>query len=336
MADKRLSELAAIGGSSAADGDSLELLDVSAATADKNTAITIAELARAIGANARLVEGEATMPAAPTSGVRRYARKRAGRTLPAWREPTGGVGYEAQPFLGRRNFTMLKPVGTGGVTAIGCGTLTVTGTQGGGAYSAATLLGTARRATYASAATAGSIARIYESGSGRFARSNGSTPGGFHAVFRFGFDTIPATFRWFIGFFDGAGDGPLSASAPFIYTQTNIIGVGQETADATIQLFFNDSSGTATKVNTGISTPAVGDVLDISIYAPPGNTAQVFYAVEKLSGMNVSSGVYEYTQTTDLVSASVPLSLELYCGNVTTAAAVTLALVSVYIDTEFF
>jgi hypothetical protein len=60
---------------------------------------------------------------------------------------------------------------------------------------------------------------------------------------------------------------------------TNIIGVGKDAGDATLQFMFNNGSGTATKVNTGI-TPTVNDEYIITVELA-SNTASSTITIER-------------------------------------------------------
>jgi hypothetical protein len=61
--------------------------------------------------------------------------------------------------------------------------------------------------------------------------------------------------------------------------QLNTIGVGKDVADATLQFMFNNGSGTATKINTGI-TPTVNDEYIITVTLP-SNTTSATVTIER-------------------------------------------------------
>ena len=61
----------------------------------------------------------------------------------------------------------------------------------------------------------------------------------------------------------------------------NIVGAGKDAADATLQIMFNNGSGTATKVNTGI-TPTVNDRYRVTVWLP-SNTTTEYVTVEKFT-----------------------------------------------------
>ena len=61
----------------------------------------------------------------------------------------------------------------------------------------------------------------------------------------------------------------------------NIVGAGKDAADVTLQIMFNNGSGTATKVNTGI-TPTVNDRYRVTVWLP-SNTTTEYVTVEKFT-----------------------------------------------------
>ena len=82
----------------------------------------------------------------------------------------------------------------------------------------------------------------------------------------------------------------------------NIIGVGSDALDANLQVFTNDTAGTATKIDLGVNFPAnrtsgsaLTTIYQVDIYNPSGSTS-VYYRVKNLETGNSTEG----TLTTDL------------------------------------
>ena len=90
---------------------------------------------------------------------------------------------------------------------------------------------------------------------------------------------IPAyasTQRFFAGYTSTFGQMATTTDPSSVL---NIIGVGKDAGDATLQFMFNNGSGTATKVNTGI-TPTVNDEYIITVTLP-SNTTSSTVAIER-------------------------------------------------------
>jgi hypothetical protein len=81
---------------------------------------------------------------------------------------------------------------------------------------------------------------------------------------------------------------PISSTTT-VESLTNIIGMGSDATDTNLQIFHNDGSGTATKINLGASFPANktgavanGEAYQLELYNVFGSTS-VKYRVRKLS-----------------------------------------------------
>jgi hypothetical protein len=83
------------------------------------------------------------------------------------------------------------------------------------------------------------------------------------------FPAYVSTQRIFVGYTSTFGQISSTVDPSAIL---NIIGIGKDAADATLQFMFNNGSGTATKVNTGI-TPTVNDEYLITIELPSNTTS---------------------------------------------------------------
>lgn len=82
----------------------------------------------------------------------------------------------------------------------------------------------------------------------------------------------------------------------------NIIGIGSDSLDANLQVFTNDTTGTASKIDLGVDFPAnrtsgsaLTTIYQVDIYNPSGSTS-VYYRVKNLETGNSTEG----TLTTDL------------------------------------
>lgn len=91
-------------------------------------------------------------------------------------------------------------------------------------------------------------------------------------------------------------------STLLVNTLTNIIGVGNETGDSNLQVFFNDGSGTASKIDLGenfpanrTSTAASTTIYSIQLYNGPGSSSVLYEVINQETG-----AVAQGTITTNL------------------------------------
>jgi hypothetical protein len=334
MADSKISALTAITGANVADNDLFPTVDVSDTTmaaTGTTKIITAAELGKAVGANGRLNLGPytSTTPSAPTTGVTLFSRFKAGRNLPAFIGPSG-LESSLQPHFAANCVSFVRPSGNGTVIASQGIVVTATGTATAANWANTSFLASLKRISYVSAATAGSSGGMREAVL-KYWRGNAAGLGGFDIRFRFGFATISTTRRWFVGLV-GVTTALASAEPS---TNANILGVGQDTADTTVQFMHkNSTAGTAVKSvgSTSLSSPAVNEVWDVRIFAAP-NASSVTMSVEKLNGGSYS----EYTTgvSTDIPANTQGLALQLWANNGTTAAIIDPHLVSLYAETDY-
>jgi len=96
-------------------------------------------------------------------------------------------------------------------------------------------------------------------------------------------------------------------SGTLVSTLTNIIGVGSEVGDANLQIFHNDATGAATKVDLGAAFPAnrtagaeMTTVYSIILFNEPGSTTVNYRVVNNETGA-IATGV---------ISTDLPLSTQ--------------------------
>ncbi|HZM64321.1 MAG TPA: hypothetical protein VFB59_04275, partial [Candidatus Saccharimonadales bacterium] len=160
-------------------------------------------------------------------------------------------------------------------------------------------------------------------------RGNAAGLGGFFYSATFAVNSTTANQRTFVGLANTTG-AISASSAPS--SLTNIVGVGWDSADTTLQLMYNDGSGTATKVNLGANFPAnnTAAVYEITLFAP-ANGSNITYRVKRLDTDVVSNG----TISTDLPSNTTFLTRHEYMNNGGTAAAVDLEVMRVYLESDY-
>jgi hypothetical protein len=142
---------------------------------------------------------------------------------------------------------------------------------------------------------------------------------------RAGIETFQSNCRMFIGLHSAASDiGNVNPS-----TLLNMAGVGFDSGQTTLRLFRNDGSGTASAIDLGSGFPTTGsqNLYELILSAEP-NGSEIRYRVERLNSGDIAEGVL----TTDLPAATQFLTPHFWLNNGSTAAAVELAVVSLYAE----
>lgn len=327
MADTKVTALTALTGANAADADLVPVVDVSdtsMAASGTNKSMTISELAKAVGDGGRLnLDVVATAPSTPTAGVNLFARS-AARTLPAFIGPAG-LDSSLQPHIGANKAAWFQCTGNATTVVTPGITLTAIGTATTANWANTNLLTNSRRLSYISAATAGSAGGWREAVAKYSMGSSGW--GGFHIMARVGMLTLPAGYRIFIGLHSSTSViGNVDPSS-----LTNMCGLGKDTGDTTLQFMYNDASGTAQKINTGI-TLAVNDVIDFRMFSASGS-GKIFFSVQVLNGggslVTGDTGV-----STDVPASGTGLCIHNWCNNGATASAIDPHWMNYYIETD--
>lgn len=325
MADTKTTDLSALTGANSADNDVVPVVDVSdtsMAASGTTKKMTIAELAKAIGDGGRLILDTNATPSAPTEGVTLFTRH-AARRLPAFIGPSG-VDSSLQPHIGANKAAWFQCTGNATTVVTPGITLTAIGTATAANWASTNMLTNSRRLSYISAGTAGAAGGWREAVA---KYSLGSTGwGGFHIMARVGMLTLPAGYRIFIGLHSSTSViGNVDPSS-----LTNMCGLGKDTGDTTLQFMHNDASGTAVKINTGI-TLAVNDVIDFRMFCAPGGN-KIFFSVQILNGGSLVTG--DSGVSTNLPAASTGLCIHNWCNNGATASAIDPHWMNYYIETD--
>ena len=101
------------------------------------------------------------------------------------------------------------------------------------------------------------------------------------------------------------------SSTVLVDSLTNIVGIGSDAADTNLQIFHNDATGTATKIDLGVHFPAnrtgsaATDFFVFEMYNP-FNSMTVYYKVTSLEN-NVT---VEGSITTNLPSDTTPITIQ--------------------------
>ena len=213
--------------------------------------------------------------------------------------------------------------GTTSIDVLGLGTSN-TGTVTVVAPTSSNLFTQSIRNKITSAATAGSAATLRGAQLCLW-RGNSTGLGGFYLCMRGGIESFQATCRMFMGLYSAAAD--IANVNPS--TLLNMVGIGFDSSQTTLRLLRNDGSGTATAVDLGAGFPTTGSQIlyELILSAEP-NGSEIRYRVERLNSGDLAEGVL----TTDLPVATQFLTPHFWLNNGTTAAAVELAVVSLYAE----
>lgn len=268
-------------------------------------------------------------PSAPAGGkMVMFGKTIAGGALPAFIGPSG-FASALQPFLGRNKIMLYAPQGNStSVTQLGAA-FGATGTGTTRNVATTSLFSSLRRIGYVSATTANSRGVI--SGPVQFFLGAAPGMGGFRFVARFGISdaTFVSGGNLFAGFSASSGVGGSASVA----SSLNIIGVGADAGDTNMQMFMNDGSGTATKIDLGPLYPANTaniDMYELAMFAPSGSAAGVYYQVTRLNTGDTAAGY----MTADIPGANQLLLPIITRGNLATAGSVGLDIAGVYIESD--
>lgn len=274
-------------------------------------------------------------PAAPSAGnLKTFAKTIAGGyTAPAFLNATNAVAQLQPAFANKRIGTAIAVANATAYTLSGLVSLTNLGNTTAG-VTTTSMFTRAVRVNYTSSATAGSLTYFTQS-TAAFTLGSATTPayGGFYYVHRFGIADTVASPRTFVGITS-------SVSAPTNVepsTLTNCIGVGQGASNTNLFVYYGGSAA-QTPIDLGASFPtntSSTDWYELTLFAPPTSNNTVYYQVVRLNTGNVASGTLTGTAGTVLPSNTTLLSLRAWRTNNATAAAVTLGLGNIYIETDY-
>lgn len=169
-----------------------------------------------------------------------------------------------------------------------------------------------------------------------FQQGHGNGRGGFRAVWRFGFQTLSSTRRWFVGL---ANPNPSSGTSTVAFDPStgltnliglNMIGIGQDAADTSPQFMHNDSSGNASKISTGMANIVVDRLYKFSLFADPFGS-EFDMSFESFVG-GVSTGSATHHAASNLPVGSQPAIVMVNAGP--NGAATALALATFYAEIQ--
>jgi hypothetical protein len=228
---------------------------------------------------------------------------------------TGAAVWVPDSAFVYRDFGHIITAAAGSTSLFTNGQSGVTFNAGGtasGIASDTTAYGKFPRIRYATSASAGSFQNLRTAGNGSpTSRQSGIY---FDCVWGHADAATVAEARSFCGVRQVGDVGNVNPS-----TLINIIGVGNDTGDANLQLMVNDGTGTATKTDLGADFPAntlAADMYRLQIFASPG-ASSVNWVLTRLNTGNITSG----TVSADIPALATMLGFTLFRGNGATALA---------------
>lgn len=207
-----------------------------------------------------------------------------------------------QTHIGRGRVGMLAAgINSSAFNTLGLGLGIITGTSTTAGISYASKYGTFVRQDILQATASATNIASWRYSATAWART--LTLSGFFVILRAGVATGASntSSRFFVGMRNNVISAPTDVDPS---TQVNQIGVGWDSADANVQIMFNDSTGTSSKINLGASWPVPvadrSEFYELQIYAPRNSTSVFVSVTELVSGRNAVAEL-----TTDLLNASV-------------------------------
>jgi len=185
------------------------------------------------------------------------------------------------------------------------------------------------KSRFTSAATAAAAAGT-RSSSAQWFLSSTPNMGGFFFVARLGLQAITPTNRLFVGL-----SSTTAALSPSVEPSTflNLIGFGANSTQTTWRFMCNDGTGAGTSVDLGVNfrtQVAATDFYEFRLFAPSGGGSVVYWSAQRLNDGIVVSG----TANVDLPALNTMLSAHIHHSNGTTAAAASIDLQSLYIESD--
>lgn len=268
----------------------------------------------------------ASIPAAPSSGLRTFARSRGGRVLPHVIGPAG-IDVALQPALFGNTTYMWLP-GTGTTVAINWGTSWTARNAGTGAAQAhptkasTNAMTSLSRATFGTGTTATGSSGIQSAASVAW-RGNAANLGGWFYFARFGVETHEAAMRYMVGLsaLNAALNGEPSV-------QNNTIALCKDSTDTNWQLVTRGT--TTTKTDSGLAVSA-GPILDLMIFCKPNDTKITVRLVNAVDGTVYMNNV---DISANLPSNTTFLFAHAQAQSTVGTTAKLLALNRIYVETD--
>jgi hypothetical protein len=230
---------------------------------------------------------------------------------------TGGpVGVNGNVFI-----RYMGVFGTAGAITLALG-LTCSAFSTGGALGTASWLGSMTRALARTAAAINSqFINSWNTATLWFGNAAGR--GGFQVEFTVGYESVCSRAYF------GLATAPIAVTAADPSAATNCILVGNDVADANLQIMHNDAAGTCTKVDLGVNFPLITGLAFRVVFSVVPNGTTVAYTVTRLDSTGfVATG----TLSTNLPSTTTFLQCVMGVGNAAVPAVMSLAFLKLLIE----
>jgi len=274
-------------------------------------------------------------PSAPTANnYDLFARSVAGRIMPAFIGPSA-LDSLLQPHIGRNKLAHISAAGNSTtITSVGTAPLTVTGTAT--TVNVATTNVYSRMRLLESLVTIASTTAVagFRQPAAQYTLGGASIFGGFHLIARFGPATGvgAANRRLFVGMTSSVA-APTDVNPSTLVT---MVGVGYNTGDTNMQIFHNDASGTATKIDLGASfvKPSADrtKMYELALFSAPNSGSDIGYLVTDLGTGDTASGTITGA---DVPAVTTLLAFRMYSSVGGTSSVTGIALNSMYLETDF-
>lgn len=276
------------------------------------------ELAEYLGTN---------VPAAPADGVALFARQRADRVLPSFREPSGLVTpLSGNPLFAAKS-CYFGGVGNGTQTQVVNYSAGASGTAGTANVATTNLFSSVRRIRYTSTAAANSAAGNRHN-LAQFFRGNVAGLGGFYFVAQWGIATFQAGMAAFVGMGPSAALGNVN---PNTLTHCAGFAFDASAAQTTWQFQSNDGTGVATQVDTGLPANTSGvDWYEGRVFCAPNGSA-IGWSLERMN----TGALVEGTASTDLPGATTLMGAQITTNTKAGAVATVVDISFLYVETDF-
>lgn len=276
-----------------------------------------------------LLLADSASPTTPSAGAKVYSRSVAGRSMPAF---LGALnrGAALQPSFGDAKIGIWYQSTDSAIASFNLSTTTTVGTGTLRTPASTNLFSSLRRVGYVSATTANAISS-FTNQRNSFWRGNATAAGGFFVKIRFGISdaTLVTTANMFVGL----RQGTYSDTAPS--GVANLLGVGCDSGDTTLQLYASGSAAQA-RVSLGANFPVntiSTDVYEVTLYAAP-NGSTVTYRVERINTGDVATGVISAAASLPANTTFLAAAAARSTGTAGTGAAVGIDVVSGYFETD--
>lgn len=252
-------------------------------------------------------------PSAPASGgMKLFSKDFALTPMPFVLSPSDVIPWPVQPMIGEGAYRLFLPATGTTVTSLGWPAITGQGTATAATVGAGNRRSNMQRIEYlVTTPSTTAVAGARMNSNGMAVNGSSSWEGGFCGFMHGGPSTgmSNSSHRFFMGMGDTGAPSDVDPSS-----QTSIVGVGWDAADANMQFMHNDGSGTATKVDLGSSFAKPSTDRSVTyrlrLFAPPGTTRTLSYEVTELESGAVASG----TVTTNLPAASSYITPKMYAS----------------------